>query len=244
MIPYKIVGTTNYRPYIAFFVTVVNVLAFVYVLTYAFLGGLALEEVYRNYALNICAVRAQPLAETLLDGTRSIFLHMSFVHLTSNIVIFYVFGSRIEEHLGHLRFLAFYLIVGFGGHLGHLLLDGGQCGEALYMIGSSGAISGIIGAFLILVPDRPHQVKNYRAQSLRLRCQRAGLGISGLLVFHAILLSSRVGGAADQRPLGACWRFHDRSGRDISVVLFHRSAAHTAGLRRGRADLRETKSLC
>ena len=152
MIPYKIVGTTNYRPYIAFFVTVVNVLAFVYVMTYAFLGGLALEEVYRNYALNICAVRTQPLTETLLDGARSIFLHMSFVHLTSNIIIFYVFGSRIEEHLGHLRFLAFYLIVGFGGHLGHLLLDGAQCQEALYMIGSSGAISGIIGAFLFLFP--------------------------------------------------------------------------------------------
>lgn len=152
MIPYKIVGTTNYRPYVAFFVMVVNVVAFVYVLTYAFLGGLALEEVYRNYALNICAVRTQPLAETLLDGTRSIFLHMSFVHLTSNIIIFYVFGSRIEEHLGHLRFLAFYLIVGFGGHLGHLLLDGGQCSDALYMVGSSGAISGIIGAFLFLFP--------------------------------------------------------------------------------------------
>ena len=152
MIPYKIVGTTNYRPYIAFFVTVVNVLAFVYVLTYAFLGGLALEEVYHNYALNICAVRTQPLAETLLDGTRSIFLHMSFVHLTSNIIIFYVFGSRIEEHLGHLRFLAFYLLVGFGGHLGHLVFDGGQCSEALYMVGSSGAISGIIGAFLFLFP--------------------------------------------------------------------------------------------
>ncbi|MYD08843.1 MAG: rhomboid family intramembrane serine protease [Chloroflexi bacterium] len=152
MIPYKIVGTSDYRPYVAFFVTVANVLAFIYVLTYAFLGGLALEEVYRHYALNICAVRAQPLSETLLDGARSIFLHMSFVHLTSNIIIFYVFGSRIEEHLGHMRFLAFYLMVGFGGHLGHLLLDGGQCGEALYMVGSSGAISGIIGAFLFLFP--------------------------------------------------------------------------------------------
>ncbi len=152
MIPYKIVGTTHYRPYVAFFVTVANVLVFVYVLTYAFLGGLSLEEVYRNYALNICAARTQPFVESLIDGLRSIFLHMSFVHLTSNIIIFYVFGSRIEEHLGHLRFLGFYLIVGFGGHLGHLLFDGGQCGEALYMIGSSGAISGIIGAFLFLFP--------------------------------------------------------------------------------------------
>ncbi len=152
MIPFKIVGKTNFRPYVAFFVTVANVFVFIYVVSYAFLGGLSLEEVYRNYALNICVVRAQPMLETLIDGARSIFLHMSFVHLTSNIIIFYVFGSRIEEHLGHFRFLAFYLIVGFGGHLGHLLFDGGSCIEAVYMVGSSGAISGVIGAFFFLFP--------------------------------------------------------------------------------------------
>lgn len=152
MIPYKIVGTSRYRPYVAFFVTVANVAAFVYILAYAFLGGLSLEKVYSLYALNICAVREQALLETLIDGARSIFLHMSFLHLTSNIIIFYVFGARIEEHLGRLRFLVFYLIVGFGGHLGHVLFDGGQCSEPLYVIGSSGAISGTIGAFLFLFP--------------------------------------------------------------------------------------------
>ncbi len=152
MIPYKIVGASDYRPYVAFFITVANVLFFAFVMSFAFLGGLPLEEVYRSYALDICAVRAQPLGETLLDGARSIFLHMSFVHLTSNIIIFYVFGSRIEEHLGRLRFLAFYLLVGFGGHAGHLLFDSGSCAEPLYMVGSSGAISGIIGAFLFLFP--------------------------------------------------------------------------------------------
>ena len=152
MIPYKIVGTTDYRPYIAFFVTVANVLAFIYVLLYAFLGGLSLEAVYRNYALDVCAISQQPLLESLVDGARSIFLHMSFVHLTSNIIIFYVFGARIEEHLGRLKFLAFYFLVGFGGHLGHILFDGRQCAESLYMLGSSGAISGIIGAFLFLFP--------------------------------------------------------------------------------------------
>ncbi len=152
MIPYKIVGKTDYRPYISFFVTVANVLGFVFIVTYAFLGGLPLEDVYRDYALDICAVGSQPLLETLVDGVRSIFLHLSFVHLTSNIIIFYLFGARIEEHLGHWGFLAFYLAVGFGGHLGHLFFDGGLCGEPLYMVGSSGAISGIIGAFLFLFP--------------------------------------------------------------------------------------------
>ncbi len=152
MIPYRIVGTTDYRPYVAFFVTAANVLAFVYVLIYAFLGGLSLEEVYTQYALNICAVRGQPLLESALAGLRSVFLHMSFVHLTSNIIIFYVFGARVEEHLGHWRFLGFYLLAGFGGHLGHLLFDGALCSEPQYMVGPSGAISGVIGAFLFLFP--------------------------------------------------------------------------------------------
>ncbi len=152
MIPYKIVGKSDFRPYVAFFVTVTNVLAFGYVLLYAFFGGLSLEEVYSSYVLNICAVSQQSPLETVIDGIRSIFLHMSFVHLTSNIIIFYVFGSRIEEHLGHWKFLAFYLIVGFGGHFGHIFFDGALCSEPQYMIGSSGAISGIIGAFLFLFP--------------------------------------------------------------------------------------------
>ena len=152
MIPYKIVGKSDFRPYVAFFVTVTNVLAFVYVLLYAFFGGLSLEEVYSSYVLNICAVSQQSPLETVIDGARSIFLHMSFVHLTSNIIIFYVFGSRIEEHLGHWKFLAFYLIAGFGGHFGHIFFDGALCSEPQYMIGSSGAISGIIGAFLFLFP--------------------------------------------------------------------------------------------
>ncbi len=152
MIPYKIVGKSDFRPYVAFFVTVTNVLAFVYVLLYAFFGGLSLEEVYSSYVLNICAVSQQSPLETVIDGARSIFLHMSFVHLTSNIIIFYVFGSRIEEHLGHWKFLAFYLIAGFGGHFGHIFFDGALCSEPQYLIGSSGAISGIIGAFLFLFP--------------------------------------------------------------------------------------------
>ena len=103
MIPYKIVGKSDYRPYVAFFVTVTNVFAFAYVLLYAFFGGLSLEDVYSNYVLNICAVSQQSPLETLVDGTRSIFLHMSFVHLTSNIIIFYIFGSRIERTPGTLE---------------------------------------------------------------------------------------------------------------------------------------------
>ena len=152
MIPYNIVGKSDYRSYVAFLVAAVKVLAFGVIFVWAFLGGMSLEEVYREYALDVCAVFSQPLLETLIDGLRSIFLHISFAQLTANIIIFYVFGSRIEEHLGRLKFLAFYLLVGFGGHIGQLLFGAGTCPEPQIMVGSSGAISGIIGAFLFLYP--------------------------------------------------------------------------------------------
>lgn len=150
--PERVVGTTEYRPYISFFITIISVFVFFYLMLKAFVTGVTLEEIYVNYALNICQVGAQPLSETLIDGLRSLFLHMSFVHLTANIVIFYVFGSRIEEHLGHWKFFGFYLIAGFASHFSEVLLVSQNCQDAIYMVGSTGAISGVMGAFLFLFP--------------------------------------------------------------------------------------------
>ncbi len=150
--PERVVGRTNYRPYISFFITSISVFVFLYLLVYAFLSNLTLEEIYVNYTLNICQVAKQPLGETLIDGLRSLFLHISFVHLTANIVIFYVFGSKIEEHLGHWRFLSFYILVGFASHFSEVLFSSTACQDAIYMVGSTGAISGIMGAFLFLFP--------------------------------------------------------------------------------------------
>ena len=74
MIPYKIVGTTNYRPYVAFFVTATNVLAFIYMLVYAFLGRTCRSK---KFYQQLCAqrLRDKPVKaslETLIDGIRSI----------------------------------------------------------------------------------------------------------------------------------------------------------------------------
>lgn len=150
--PERVVGRTNYRPYVSFLITIISVFVFFYLLIHAFLSNVTLEDIYINYALNICQVGTQPLSETMIDGFRSLVLHMSFVHLTANIVIFYVFGSKIEEHLGHWRFLAFYLVAGFASHFSEVLSASHLCQDAVYMVGSTGAISGVMGAFLFLFP--------------------------------------------------------------------------------------------
>jgi membrane associated rhomboid family serine protease len=79
------------------------------------------------------------------------------MHLFGNMMFLWVFGPRVEEFFGHKRFLAFYLIVGLLASVSHVLFGGIVCHIGMsfgtdIMIGASGAIAGIMGAFLFLYP--------------------------------------------------------------------------------------------
>jgi membrane associated rhomboid family serine protease len=82
----------------------------------------------------------------------SMFLHGSWGHLLGNMLFLWVFGDNIEDSLGHLRYLAFYLICGMGAVIAHLLT---ASGSPVPTVGASGAISGIMGAYLLLHPNIP-----------------------------------------------------------------------------------------
>jgi membrane associated rhomboid family serine protease len=77
------------------------------------------------------------------------FLHADIFHLGGNMLFLWVFGDNIEDALGHLRFLLFYLLCAIGGALFHGLLDPGS---RIPLIGASGAIAGVVVAYLILHP--------------------------------------------------------------------------------------------
>jgi len=79
----------------------------------------------------------------------SMFLHGGWGHLLGNALFFWVFGNNIEDSLGHFRFLTFYLICGLAAAMAHILA---QPASALPTVGASGAISGILGAYLVLYP--------------------------------------------------------------------------------------------
>ena len=80
----------------------------------------------------------------------SMFLHGSWLHLIGNMFYLWVFGRTIEDRIGHIRFLVFYLLCGVIAVFSHALLD---IQSMIPMIGASGAISGILGAYLILYPQ-------------------------------------------------------------------------------------------
>lgn len=79
----------------------------------------------------------------------SMFLHGGWMHLVGNMAFLYIFGDNVEDRLGHLRYLAFYLVAGVVAALvhAHLAPD-----STIPTVGASGAISGVLGAYAVLFP--------------------------------------------------------------------------------------------
>ena len=79
----------------------------------------------------------------------SMFLHGGVLHLLGNMVFLWIFGNNVEDALGHLRFLVFYLLCGVAGALAHVVTSPAS---TVPMVGASGAISGVLGAYFLLYP--------------------------------------------------------------------------------------------
>jgi len=79
----------------------------------------------------------------------SMFLHGGYLHLAGNMLYLYIFGNKIEDAVGHLRFIFFYVISGLVAAGFQLLYDPSS---SVPMIGASGAVSGVLGAYLVLYP--------------------------------------------------------------------------------------------
>lgn len=79
----------------------------------------------------------------------SMFLHGGFLHLFFNMLYLWIFGNNIEDFLGPIRFIIFYLLSGLGASLTHIIFNPNS---QVPMIGASGAIAGVLGAYLILYP--------------------------------------------------------------------------------------------
>jgi membrane associated rhomboid family serine protease len=80
----------------------------------------------------------------------SMFLHGSWMHLLGNMWFLWLFGNNVEDSMGRLRFVIFYLLCGLAAALGQVLTNPSS---AIPMIGASGAISGVMGAYLVLYPN-------------------------------------------------------------------------------------------
>jgi membrane associated rhomboid family serine protease len=95
----------------------------------------------------VCATDPGPQVSHLIT---SMFLHGSWMHLLGNMWFLWIFGNNIEDSMGRLRFLVFYVVCGLAAALGQVLTNPSS---AIPMVGASGAISGVMGGYLVLYPN-------------------------------------------------------------------------------------------
>jgi membrane associated rhomboid family serine protease len=94
-----------------------------------------------------CVVDEQPI--NYLTPITSMFLHGSWSHLIGNGLFLWVFGNNVEDSMGRSRFILFYLLCGLGADAAQMAVDPAS---PIPMVGASGAISGVLGAYLVLYP--------------------------------------------------------------------------------------------
>ena len=85
----------------------------------------------------------------VLSVLTAMFMHGGWLHLLGNMLFLYVFGDNVEDRLGRLRYLAFYLLCGFAATYGFAAVDPSSTAP---LVGASGAIAGVLGAYLVLFP--------------------------------------------------------------------------------------------
>lgn len=140
-------------PLVTMSLVVLNVLAFLFELSQPSNGALqsfiqAWGVVPREYTLgrDIAPTIPLPFWSTLIT---SMFLHGGWMHLGGNMLYLWIFGDNIEKTMGNARFLLFYLTCGVAAGLAHIFFSGAS---NIPTVGASGAISGVLGGYLVLFP--------------------------------------------------------------------------------------------
>jgi membrane associated rhomboid family serine protease len=82
----------------------------------------------------------------------SMFLHGSWLHLIGNMLFLGVFGNNVEDRMGRLQYLLFYLVCGYAAAYGFALFEHSQNSSVTPLVGASGAIAGVLGAYLVIFP--------------------------------------------------------------------------------------------
>ncbi len=146
MFPLRDHNPSNRTPFVTWALIVANVVIFLSY--YPALSGSEqrLMGFFADWALVPAEVLGGQDGHTILT---SMFLHGGWMHLIGNMLFLYIFGDNLEDLLGHVTFLAFYLASGVAAAAGQIIAGPGS---TIPMVGASGAIAGVMGAYLLFFP--------------------------------------------------------------------------------------------
>jgi len=138
--PYKDDNPRILFPFVTYIIIGINSLVFIY--QYLILPPESLGHIISTYALT-------PAAPSVITVFTSMFMHGGLMHIIFNMWFLWIFGDNIESVLGHKRYVLFYLLCGVGAALAQIQIN---TGSQIPMVGASGAIAGVLGAYLIRFP--------------------------------------------------------------------------------------------
>lgn len=146
MIPIRDEIKTHRTPIVNYALVVINVLVFLWM----FLNSGNLESIYYEYALIPSNFLNGINLGDVKDIFTSMFMHGGWMHLIGNMLYLWIFGDNIEDRLGHIGYLIFYLAGGIAAALLQTLISPSS---QIPMVGASGAIAGVLGAYLVMYPN-------------------------------------------------------------------------------------------
>ncbi|MEM9967391.1 MAG: rhomboid family intramembrane serine protease [Pseudomonadota bacterium] len=145
MFPIRDHNPSGRTPYVTYALMIANIAVF---LSYVPIldDDRALYALYNTYALFPARLTAGYGFEALITSQ---FLHGGWAHLAGNILFLWIYGDNVEDEMGPLRYLIFYLLCGIAAGLTQVALEPAS---AIPMVGASGAIAGVMGAYLLMFP--------------------------------------------------------------------------------------------
>ena len=146
MIPLRDEIPTHRTPIVTYALIALNVLVFIF--QYLFSAGD--PELVYSFAMVPALVTGNFGLWPYLTIFTSMFMHGGLAHIGGNMLYLWIFGDNVEDRLGHVKYLAFYLIGGVAASLAHLLTNPGS---QIPTVGASGAIAAVLGAYLVLFPQ-------------------------------------------------------------------------------------------
>lgn len=146
MLPLKDDLKSRTRPVVVYAILTANILVYLYEISL----GAELNDFVRQFGVIPYLLFHPTGIESYMRLFTSMFIHAdSIMHILGNMLFLWIFADNVEDRLGHIRFILFYFICGIAAALLQSIIDPGS---KIPMIGASGAVSGVLGAYILLFP--------------------------------------------------------------------------------------------
>jgi membrane associated rhomboid family serine protease len=202
-IPLRDENPTSRKPIVTIIIIAINCLIYLYGLTKP---TAALQRFIVQYALipseltHFVELTPYSSVPILLTPLTSMFLHGGFMHLAGNMLFLWVFGNNIEDYLGPIKFILFYLLSGFAADFLFVLFSPNS---QIPLIGASGAISGTLGAYLVLYPRARILTLIFLFYFIRI-VRMPAMVVLGFWIVYQIIMSAIDSGSGG----GVAWLAH------------------------------------